>query len=233
MKAHLLLVLTILSLFGSASAKTNSAKIKELVSNLDKVAKGPTADVCDRTVSTGELHSQTGEPIEVSVISEEYAIELFNYLAKQDIPFRYPEDGCYARAHKMSLLLDAKGITTGKVFIEGDLKVKTQNSPAGEVSWWYHVAPVIKVKKDGREVPYVFDPSIFDRPVPEDEWFDIQTKGQRQTYYTKRFGYQPFDRVQSLTNYRPTDLQNTTDILKTYSEVVKQRDEQKKKNSNQ
>jgi hypothetical protein len=44
--------------------------------------------------------------IDISVIEKEYAEYLFNELVSQTyIPFGYPEDGCYARAHEMSRIL--------------------------------------------------------------------------------------------------------------------------------
>jgi hypothetical protein len=40
-----------------------------------------------------------------------------------------------------------------------------------DIAWSYHVAPVVTVTEaDGRQVKYVIDPSLFDRPVLIGEW---------------------------------------------------------------
>lgn len=228
MKNAIFILIFFFSMLDLSIADSSTTKIREALEKFETTSSGPRVDKCDRTVTQGKLLSEKGDGIDVSVISEEYAVELFKYLAKQKIPFGYPEDGCYARAHRMSIFLDMKGITSGKVFIEGDLNVKTKNSPKGEVSWWFHVAPVVNVRKNGQEIPYVFDPSIFDRPVPVQEWFDIQTKGKKETYYTKRFNYQPTDRNKVLSDYRFPDLNHSIKSLNTYSKVVRLREKGKK-----
>jgi len=134
----------------------------------------------DRTIQKSTLTDVDGKEFEVSMISYEYLVEIFNDLAsRKNIPFRYPEDGCYARAHEMSAIMEKLKVITGKVFIEGSLHVDTTNSPKGYVEWWYHVAPIVKVKKGDEELVYVVDPSLFDKPVPAEEWYKIQTKHQK------------------------------------------------------
>jgi hypothetical protein len=116
--------------------------------------------------------------------------------SNQKIPFGYAYDGCYARAAKMSKILEEKGIISGKAFVEGNLNVV---SPVlGDVHWWYHVAPVILVKIDDKEIPYVIDPSLFKKPVPFSEWRDSMTGGDKthlsREYFTNRFSYSPDDK---------------------------------------
>ncbi|MDB5722142.1 MAG: hypothetical protein JWP15_2760 [Alphaproteobacteria bacterium] len=114
---------------------------------------------------------------------------LFNELAKArftasdgteyDVPFSYPMDGCYARAHRMAELLSDKGYASEKSFavagkgVNHPLRVKSSKSadvPQGnapEVTWGYHVAPVITYADNSKNV---IDPSIFDKPVPLATW---------------------------------------------------------------
>ena len=100
-----------------------------------------------------QIEDANKQQINISILSENEIQQLFQELnSKSHIPFGYPEDGCYARAQEMSLILDKKGVTTGKVFIEGDLRVDTTNSPKGYVEWWYHVAPIVFVKKNNKLV---------------------------------------------------------------------------------
>lgn len=98
--------------------------------------------------------------------------------AQEDIAFKYPRDGCFARAQIMVERLQAKGLKVGKVwtFANPDLLVaKTPNHPDGKVTWRYHVAPVIPVRAaDGSVHDMVIDPSMFDRPVTVAEWAAAQ-----------------------------------------------------------
>jgi hypothetical protein len=187
----------------------------------------------DRTITKSSLTDKDGKEFEVSMISYEYLEEVFKNLASQKhIPFRYPEDGCYARAHEMSSIMEQQKIISGKVFIEGSLRVETTNSPKGYVEWWYHVAPIVKVKKGKEELVYVLDPSLFDKPVPVEEWYKIQTKHQNppkedKKYYTTRFHYQPNDGEK--TTYTDDDKQDVKQTMETYLKVQQERDEEKKK----
>jgi hypothetical protein len=195
-------------------------------------------DPCEKGKKTQSQKSTVedinGKPIAISLITKQRAKELFDEMASQKhIPFNYPQDGCYARAHEMSRLLEKQGIITTKVFIEGDLRVDTKNSPSGYVEWWYHVAPIVKVQDGSKEELYVFDPSIFDRPVPLKEWVQIQTKhspGQNEmVYHTKRFNYTPNQRYDDLSSFRGEDLLDSQQVMQRYSAVVKARQTPTKK----
>lgn len=84
--------------------------------------------------------------IEISVIDEKRAQSLFIQFANnKDIPFRYPVNGCYVRAHQMARIADAKGITMGKIFAEGDLHARVNLINYEDVSWGWHVATVVYV----------------------------------------------------------------------------------------
>jgi len=49
------------------------------------------------------------------------------------IPFLYPDDGCWARAHEMCRLMIASGVKPAKVWIDGSLMAATKNAcgPSG------------------------------------------------------------------------------------------------------
>lgn len=80
----------------------------------------------------------------------------------------YPDDGCFARADLARSNLEQNGFnSTNKIFVFGDLKVHSENSFSGEVSWWYHVAPIVNWK--GKH--FVFDPAVFpSAPILLSEW---------------------------------------------------------------
>lgn len=91
-----------------------------------------------------------------------------NFLRR--LTWLYPDDGCFVRADWMDRLLEKWGEQGGaKVFAFGDLRAKTENSPSGEVRWWYHVA--ITYKKNDRI--FVLDPALEPhRPLLFDEWVE-------------------------------------------------------------
>jgi hypothetical protein len=91
------------------------------------------------------------------------------------IPFKYPDDGCWARAHEMYRLMLAMGITSRKIWIDGNLHTPTRNNPNCFVDWGWHVAPTVSVCLGffgrGR---MVMDPSLFTTPVSEATWKGVQ-----------------------------------------------------------
>jgi hypothetical protein len=146
------------------------------------------------------------EKLTLTVVSEKHLDYLFNLLKNmKDIPFGYPEDGCYARAHEMVKYLDDLGIKSAKSFVEGNLKVLTDKSPKGYVAWSYHVAPTVLVYKNGEYIPYVLDPSLFDHAVPTKEWIKIQTSHSwgnvRRAYIASKYTIDKTDASKKLEDY--------------------------------
>jgi hypothetical protein len=105
-------------------------------------------------------------------VTTERAQQLFSLLAGQpQIPFTYPDDGCWARANEMCRILLLNQVTPGKAWIYGNLHVATKNSPVCSVSWGWHVAPILSVTQaDGTTANMVIDPSMFSQPVTEAAW---------------------------------------------------------------
>jgi hypothetical protein len=87
------------------------------------------------------------------------------------IPFLFPENGCWARAHEMARLMIEKGYSPRKVWIDGILHVETANSPNCFVDWGWHVAPILCVRVNAIKTEMmVIDPSLFTTPVTEKDW---------------------------------------------------------------
>ncbi len=122
-------------------------------------------------------------------VSETRAQQLFDSLAARScdpltvpapcIPFRYPDDGCWGRAHEMCRLIVVEGLRPCKVWIEGSLHVVTDNSPSCGVYWGWHVAPTLCVRGSGclgflfvRSL--VIDPALFTTPVTKAQWKGVQ-----------------------------------------------------------
>lgn len=128
------------------------------------------------------------------------AKEIFDYCAKQScnlpgpfditpcIPFQYVRDGCYARAHKMKWIISEHfGYCNEKVFSFANNNIDQLAVVASKwggccVTWWYHVAPVIRVNSTivlkGKSInlvlAYVIDPGMFDKPVLLSTWLQAQ-----------------------------------------------------------
>lgn len=155
------------------------------------------------------------------------AKEIFDICAKQSchlpgpydispcIPFQYVRDGCYARAHKMRWIITTKyRYCCEKVFSFANqnydsLAVKADKWGGCCVSWWYHVAPLIRVKiKLGTlnvSLAMVIDPGMFDKPVLLSKWLAAQeNKGCSPNAKVSMYSIQPG------SAYGPTNYAGTT-----------------------
>ncbi len=109
------------------------------------------------------------EPDQAAAIFAEFA-------STEELALRFPADGCYARTHLMVQRLLGQGLAPSKVWAftasAADLLwTESPRHPNGRVQWGYHVAPVLMVRgPDGASQETVFDPLLFDRPVPVEEW---------------------------------------------------------------
>ncbi|HEX4953010.1 MAG TPA: protein-glutamine glutaminase family protein [Thermoanaerobaculia bacterium] len=91
------------------------------------------------------------------------------------IPFLYPDDGCWARAHEMCRLMELEGAQPRKVWIDGSLHTPTRNHPNCIVHWGWHVAPTLCVRRGFlRSQEMVIDPSLFTTPVSQATWKGAQ-----------------------------------------------------------
>lgn len=230
----ILLVLILLNVSAFANP-TNSAN-ENLKRTINKVApavaaagtvdyKGAcaTCKQIGQNSNTATLYSKdNNQKISLSVLSEDDAANIFNDLAsRDDIPFGYPMDGCYARAHKMVRIMEDQGIIAGKAFVEGNLFIDTK---FGEVGWSYHVAPVILVKTGGKIQPYILDPSMFNKPVPYDTWKSKMLEKKKATfdreYFTNRFAYDPDDRNVKYTDYQDEQLQDMNNTNRNFNRML-------------
>jgi len=107
-------------------------------------------------------------------LSQVQATAIFGDLAGlKYIPFDYPRDGCFARAHEMCRVMQSHGIECGKAWIYASPgnALTVPGTPMGDIEWRYHVAPIVNVRgDDGVTRQMVIDPSMFSHPVTQDEW---------------------------------------------------------------
>ncbi len=180
----------------------------------------------DRSVGTAFIQGYGKNQIEISSISISYMQVLFEALTRTySIPFRYPDDGCFARAHKTALLLEDLGIVTAKSFIIGDLKLYTNDSPKGFVNWWYHVAPIVHIKEIDDVM--IFDPTSSKEPLTKAEWVEKLTSHKYgsvdKTFETERYTYRPEDADKNLKEYQKADILYMKDSLDVYLDHLMQR----------
>jgi hypothetical protein len=133
------------------------------------------------------------------------------------IPFMYPRDGCWARAHEMCRLMIQDGVQPEKVWINGGLHPASVNIHSCEVTWGWHVAPTLSVSVGNTTEVQVIDPSMFSTPVPLSVWVYAQKDPSASvvttdaTVYRRRGTYNEYDPDYSKTKQ---DLQTYRDALK-------------------
>lgn len=144
-------------------------------------AMGPAVPFRVTPMESGQTGAQRVLPKATEWENEQVMMERF--LAFRDLRFMttpqkpnfmrrsswmYPDDGCFARAAlAVRNLVRANHSAPSKVFAFGDLHVQSANAIGGEVTWWYHVAPLVEV--NGQK--YVLDPAIEPTgPLKLEDW---------------------------------------------------------------
>jgi hypothetical protein len=110
------------------------------------------------------------------------------------IPFLYPDNGCWARAHEMCRLMIAMGLSPRKVWIMGSLQAATRNRKNCQVNWAWHVAPTLCVRCRPWWLWFwthrmVIDPSLTDGPVTVAYWKGLQGDPGATLTYTAAADY--------------------------------------------
>jgi Glutaminase len=153
------------------------------------------------------------------------AQSIFNFLSAQCcaihgthtvspcISFQYVEDGCYARAHKMCWVINNfYHYKTQKVFSFANsgsdvLSVKADKWGGCCINWWYHVAPLVTINTSAGPKAYVFDPAMFNTPVPLASWLSAQ---QNTTCEGSSRAHVSMYSIQPTSAYEPTSFSGTT-----------------------
>ena len=166
--------------------------------------------------------SETGPPDEdppPSVVTEAQAAQLFNQMAATTcdplsippgcIPFVFPDDGCYARAHEMVRLMRLQNVEAEKIWIyassDTNLKPATVNHPNCGVAWWYHVAPTLQVQTASGVEKRVIDPSLMTGPATADAWRQRQSDPAATFEYTDAIPFWPKPYTTPDANYALTN----------------------------
>lgn len=127
----------------------------------------------------GPVPEALGTPVTYAQVAQMYQLAASRTACSANptapgIPFTYPDDGCWARAHEMARLMIAAGITPDKIWNYASagrrLRVSSANKPDCVVEWGWHVAPTLVAGG----VTYVIDPALFGGPVTQDTWRSVQ-----------------------------------------------------------
>ncbi len=182
----------------------------------------------DRKITKVFIQDNHHKRLEVSSISMAFLTEIYQKIQTQNnIPFDYPDDGCFARAHKTSMELEDMGIITVKSFLVGDLRLKTWSHPLGFVQWWYHVATSVHVKEFDQL--FVIDPTSSKIPISKVAWMQLLTEHKYghidENFETSRFVYAPEDAYHKSipNNYLRSDIFDMEQALDYYFELLEQR----------
>ena len=106
-------------------------------------------------------------PRSPDAIEPEQATAIFAELALAgDLALQFPADGCYARTHVMVQRLVDRGLVPSKVWAFAAsttdlLWTETPDHADGRAQWWYHVAPVLLVRRpvgDAQEMVIDYSP---------------------------------------------------------------------------
>jgi hypothetical protein len=144
--------------------------------------------------------------IEVSVLTEDQALELFRRVrGMRELALNRPWNGCMARSQIISQRVEEiYGVATGQVWVRKgnavaswrgsfDVQMPGEKERVG-VPWNLHVAPFVLVEKNGRNEVWMLDPVLDkERPLPQENGEGRPSeKPRRNTIYTtSRFAYRP------------------------------------------
>ncbi len=158
---------------------------------LDRVLESLELDELNRA-ELDRVLELIGQPrLEISELTPAEASRVFDAMsrltftdaagAEVPVPFHYPVDGCWGRAHMMGQAMAAAGVASERIFatstVQGSpLEVRSPFSAdqAGAAPpatrWFYHVAPLVKVRTPEGIHYWVIDPSTQRTAVPVDTW---------------------------------------------------------------
>ncbi|KYG67837.1 hypothetical protein AZI87_00720 [Bdellovibrio bacteriovorus] len=150
--------------------------VKGLDTTLKHVNRSESRPCASSALTPSSAQATKYQGKDVTALSEVEAQTLFKEMQSHtEIPFDFAIAGCEERAHEMSRLMLLKGIRPLKMFASVD----ENKSPRLEIPhpngkdkrrWKFHVAPLVMVRINGKDVPYIIDPSMEKKAVPLQEW---------------------------------------------------------------
>lgn len=154
----------------------------------ENINRTPTAEQAKRPLKNLDLNeipnvgSYADLENEFKYIRDTRFITAYDPRFPRRLTWLYPDDGCYARAEMAKVaLVDHHFPAPKKIFVFGDLRAQSKNSPTGSVTWWYHVAVTYRV---GQQV-YILDPALEPyRLLTLSEWNRLVGGNQTRLQYS-------------------------------------------------
>lgn len=206
-----------ISVFKSRELITNKGQqiqMSQLLANpgsIDNIAEMGVINTTTAGLTPAIPDMETAQMI-FNYFSAQCCINPGPYTVDHCITFQYAADGCYARAHKMCWLLNnVYHYATQKVFsfsvgttsgATNRLSVKAEKWCGRCINWWYHVTPLVTIITPTGPKAYVFDPAMFDQPVPLATWLHAQANPVCVTsgYHARVTSFN----IQPTASYSPT-----------------------------
>lgn len=172
---------------------------------------------------TGAIVKIKGVPEKLSILSMDDARFVFEVLYERTkVPFIFTNDGCYARAHHMAIIMDALGVSSGKIFLSADKHINKRSLKTivdgKEYEWSWHVAPFIVVRQeDGQLSPMVLDPSVAPYPLLPDTWIskinlNMKPANELVAKFSTRYNYTSPHSIWTPTDY--SNIRSTRRFLR-------------------
>ena len=127
------------------------------------------------------------EGLQLSTISKDEADALMTEIKQQELAWNFPLAGCEERAHLASQWLQSQGLSSGKAFLVANentsfrLRINHPLKPGAQITWKYHVAPLILIETPEGPQPYVLDGTLAEKPMPLNEWTQKMTAHDDRT----------------------------------------------------
>lgn len=116
------------------------------------------------------------EGLNLSVLSKNEAKQILTDLKNQPLAWNFPLAGCEERAHLISQWLQKEGVSSGKAFLVANentsfrLRTPHPRKPGEEITWKYHVAPLVLIATPEGPRPFILDATLSANPLPLNEW---------------------------------------------------------------
>ena len=196
----------------------------------------PLAAIVDAALLPPKPLSKAAVLDHVSQVEWDQARELFDILRQQSctlplpvpkptdpvpvggcIPFLCTEDFCWAMTHRVCAELAKRHITPGKIWIFGNLRIKTPNSSTCVQHWDYHVATFLRLAApSGTPRLLVLDPEVFFEkgPVLEEEWRLAVGHGKESVDYTLMDIYRQSQPRDDDSTSNPSDMDGNLELAR-------------------